>query len=284
MENKTPFSLSDFLGYLIPGSLFLYSMLIIDFLKKSDIKDITQITKEFSILDYGGIFMFIVISYLIGHILSFISAMTIEKYANWKYDYPSKFLIGIQRNRLIIKGMKWYSYFWRFIIMVSILPIVILDFILGDFFKFKNFYIKHLDEMLTSIITFKANLLFEKLGINNIDSEKDPIEGSWNSSDFFRIISHYVYENSNNNHQSIMKNNMALYGFLRNISLLFNLITWYFFLHILIFFEFSFFHLEILFILISLSYISFMAFIKFYRKYTLQAFMLLVVDEKIKQK
>ena len=48
--------------------------------------------------NFQEIFFFIIISYAIGHLLSFISSVTIEKYGNWKYGYPSKTVIGFEKN------------------------------------------------------------------------------------------------------------------------------------------------------------------------------------------
>ena len=92
---QNPFSLYDFLGYFIPGALVLYLIMIIEHLKKVNSFDITDIFECVSNPSVNQALLFIILSYVAGHFLSYISSITIEQYANWKYDYPSKYLLGL---------------------------------------------------------------------------------------------------------------------------------------------------------------------------------------------
>ena len=99
--------------------------------------------------------------------------------------------------------------------------------------------------------------------------------------DYHRVIYHYEYENSCN-HRTKMDNYVALYDFLRAITLIFtgmflfvagtglfgsNEIGLYFWIDLLV--------------LLALSYISFMSFFEFYRRFTLEAFMCLSTDKDL---
>jgi hypothetical protein len=100
---QNPFSLYDFLGYLIPGStliyLFIYLFIIIENWTNNKVENnLESIFSYVSKYNFQEIFFFIIISYAIGHLLSFISSVTIEKYGNWKYGYPSKTVIGFEKN------------------------------------------------------------------------------------------------------------------------------------------------------------------------------------------
>lgn len=280
MIKQNPFSVYDFLGYLIPGSILIYAYLIIDYLKKKTSFELSEFIATFKDLELEGIFFFIIISYTLGHLISFASSITIEKYANWRYSYPSKYLLDIEHKGYWLGCDNWKDVVWRIIMIVFLLPCVIFDWIFGQLFGFKRFYKKSLDDLLKDMIELKINRLLDKIGINKLDNPEYFDDGNANGYDFHRIITHYAYENSKN-HQAKMSNYVALYGFLRTLSLIFNLLTIYFFFRVYCFLEFTNVNILILLILGGLSYLSFMAFMKFYRRYTLEGLMIIVIDEEI---
>lgn len=130
------------------------------------------------------------------------------------------------------------------------------------------------------MVISKANRLIQQLGIDKLEDSKKYDEGKGNDFDFHRIITHYVYENSKH-HQAKMSNYVALYGFLRTLSLIFNLLAIYFSIRIICFLDFNLNNGIILFTLTGISYLSFMAFMKFYRRYTLEGLMIIVIDKDI---
>jgi hypothetical protein len=80
---QNPFSLYDFLGYLIPGSTLIYLFIIIENWTNNKVENnLESIFSYVSKYNFQEIFFFIIISYAIGHLLSFISSVTIEKYGN----------------------------------------------------------------------------------------------------------------------------------------------------------------------------------------------------------
>ncbi|RCS28518.1 hypothetical protein DUT90_00085 [Polaribacter sp. WD7] len=154
------------------------------------------------------------------------------------------------------------------------------DWIFGQLLGFKRFYTKSLDEFLQDMVVSKANRLINKLGLEKLEKPEKYDDGKGNDFDFHRIITHYAYENSKN-HQAKMSNYVALYGFLRTLSLIFNFLAIYFFIRVFFFLEFNLNNGIILFLLSGISYLSFMAFMKFYRRYTLEGLMIIVIDNEI---
>jgi hypothetical protein len=274
---QNPFSLYDFMGYFIPGATSIYLIQIVNIIKKSNSIDLNMVLNSFPTIQTEGILIFFILSYVLGHLISYISSITIEKYAVWKYGYPSKYLLDINALKFWTGAKKFHSIFWRICLIILLLPTVILDSILGHYFGFKNFYSNKLDPMLVKIIKLKTNNLLNKLGIT---TENGFEEGEGNNSDFNRIILHYTYENSKN-HQSKLTNYVAIYGFLRTFTLITNILFWYFIIHT---YFFSDFDLILVYVIISISiisYIFFMSFMKFYRRYTLEGLMLLTIDKEI---
>ncbi len=299
---QNPFSLYDLLGYLIPGSTLIYILIIIEKLGVKTEFELNEIFSSVSQYKFQEIFFFVIISYALGHILSFLSSITIEKYGNWQYGYPSKYILGFVKKSFWVLENEPTNYdenidiyeksdskkerrtmnIGRFCLILLLSPFVIMDFILGQKMNFKNFYQKGLDTYLTKVIKEKVVILINSLGFsqtNNIE-EKD-----LKKYDFHRIVTHYSFENCKE-HQFRMVNYVALYGFLRNLVLIFILASWYYFILSLksINFENS---INIPMILTNigimiLSYISFMAYMKFYRRYTLEGLMLILVDKEIK--
>jgi len=280
MIKQNPFSVYDFLGYLIPGSLVIYSYLIIDYLKNTDSFNSSEFIENFSNVKLEGVFFFIIISYTIGHLISFASSVTIEKYANWRYSYPSKYLLDIEHKGYWKSSRNWKDVLWRIVMIIVLLPCVLFDWIFGQLLGFKRFYKKSLDEFLQDMVVSKANRLIDQLGLEKLENPEKYDDGKGNDFDFHRIITHYAYENSKQ-HQAKMSNYVALYGFLRTLSLIFSLLATYFFIRVVCFLEFNLNNCIILFVLTGISYLSFMAFMKFYRRYTLEGLMIIVIDKEI---
>lgn len=272
-----PFSLYDFIGYFIPGAVSIYLIQIVNTIKKSNCVDLNIILTSFPTVKAEGILIFLIFSYVLGHLLSYISSITIEKYAVWKYGYPSKYLLDINTHKYWTGAKKFHSIFWRIFLIFILLPTVILDFILGHFFGFKIFYSSKLDPMLIKLIKFKINCLAIKLGINPKNGFEN---GEANKSDFNRIILHYTYENSKN-HQSKLSNYVSIYGFLRTLTLITNILFWYFIFHTLLYGIFDLRSYMTIIGISMVSYLFFMSFMKFYRRYTLEGLMILSIDKEI---
>lgn len=300
---QNPFSLYDFLGYLIPGSTLIYVYLIIE--KWSNNKTDFSFEKALSSLsesDFQNILFFVIIAYSLGHLISFVSSITVEKYGNWRYGYPSKTVIGYKKKSYwVMKSEPTTSltdkYLYevdtnehsrrkknvgRFILIVFILPLFLIEYLVGIKLNFKNFYSKGLDAYLMEIIKKKTICL-----INSINNNPNGLieESKLKSIDFNRVVHHYAFENSKE-HQFRMVNYVALYGFLRNLVLTFILAFWFYFIISLKTIDFDLYiNWKMIgwnFLIMIMSFISFMAYMKFYRRYTLEGLMLIVVDKEIK--
>lgn len=283
MLKQNPFSIYDFLGYFIPGALVIYIILLIfNFSSFDHPGEIFSFVGNAQILDFSNVLFFVIISYSLGHLINFSSSITIERYANWKYSYPSKYLMDLNPSHKFWIGPRKII-IWKAFLAFLIFPVTILDYFLGQYFGFKEFYTKKADKFIIEMVKSKGLVLLKKLG--------SPLTISLRDYDFHRIFSHYVYENSKN-HQSKLTNYVTLYGFLRALCFISVVFFWFLFykLFILIFLNNSdIINLdEIQIILYSLcliglcAYLFFMAFMKFYRRYTLEALMLIVIDPELK--
>lgn len=160
--------------------------------------------------------------------------------------------------------------------LIILLPTTIFDLILGDLFKFKNFYTRKLDPFLIEVIKEKGITLVNKLFKNKTDNQDvKKIRGY----DFFRIFAHYTFEHSKN-HQFKMVNYVSLYGFLRVLCLITTAAFW-FVSGIMIFTNYLEPDIWTLISIGLINYTFFMAFMKFYRRYTLEGLMLIAINEDI---
>ena len=282
MIKQSPFSIYDFLGYIIPGATLIYSYIIIEKINTDHFENIEKTLKEFDNINAEGIFIFIICSYIVGHLLSFLSSLTIEKYSNLKYNYPSKYLLELGERSNYFKKISFEkerflkdlnTNFWRLVIGILLMPVYIIDLV----FNVKKNYTKSLDPFLRTQIIIKIERLLVKLKIETFDFDLQ-------KHDFHRIILHHSFER-NTAHQFKMINYVALYGFLRNISLTSIILFWVYTYSGVKSIDFN--HpidtkiLTIIFILGFISFISFVAFVKFYRRYTLEGLMLTLIDEEI---
>lgn len=90
---KNPFSLFDFLGYIFPGAFtllvifYFVKMEPLDFVEPMYISDMMVTVKGWlnvseSIVSCS---VFLILSYILGHLVAYISSITIEKFVIWWY-------------------------------------------------------------------------------------------------------------------------------------------------------------------------------------------------------
>lgn len=287
---KNPFSIFDFLGYVFPGAFTLFSVFYfvkmnpLDFVDPMPIVDVAKTMKGWLKISEPIVScsVFLLLSYIVGHLVAYVSSITIERFVIWWYGYPSEFLMQEKGGTWHFKN-DWCSlnqnkphhykrqiaitYILRTLISLALLPIFIPT-LLIKFLGLDGFFIKSLDPFLRDVIQKKRKTLFEQLALST------PMH--YGKVDYHRVIYHYVYERSVN-HRQKMDNYVALYDFLRSMTLIFVCI----FMYILGYGIFSncvmgsYFVWSIIGLLV-VAYLFYMSFFKFYRRFTLEAFMCLV--------
>lgn len=269
---QNPFSIYDFLGYLIPGLLFTYGAL---FILNADIENIFVFPK-FN-LELDQYFIILIFSYLVGHILSYLSSVSIELYSIWTIGYPSRYILnlgfpGFWHN--IFKEKQVLKRILKLFMVFYIFPIALCDIVVRKIFKIKDLLGKSVDPIISDLINKKVN---EYL-IDNFSEEKMKEIKESNTTDFFNLIYHYTLEKYSA-HISKLNNYVALYGFTRTICFAFITLSW-----IVIVKGFGgVFSLRVTFVIFLLSLISsilYLDFNKFYRKYSLEALMAFVANYK----
>lgn len=291
---KNPFSIYDFMGYLFPGLTVLYILYYFyscrwDLFQAIRVNvlcnTIDEIDNKFS---FEKSVLIIIIAYIIGHLVSYVSSLTIEILSNRFFGYPSKYLLQKERPKYeqlwanyfkvkvdsswkpmkIIKStFVWIVYLFIFLIL---LPISLTTTTIGYLLNMNQFIIRPLDDYLISGIKTRQQELAKRIGLNLPEVNQE--------CDYHRIIMHYVYLNIPACQHKV-DNYIALYGFLRCMSFIFCMLfdTFFifgiytickFYLH-----DIAWNLIGELFLLFILSYISFLAFVKFYRRQTLENFM-----------
>lgn len=271
---QNPFSLYDFLGYFTPGAIFLYTLIAIR----------AHIDPEKYFIDYLRMYLgfdkpelyipFVILAYATGHILSFISSITVERYSIWAFGYPSKYLLGLSHGgyfstteKPLIRGIL------RTLVWLFLIPISLWDKLLGQLAGFRDLYAKKLDNLLIDILRRKIMDLIKKHG--GVADPKD--HGSATDHDYFRYVYHFAIENAPN-HFDKMQNYVALYGFLRTLTLISIFFSWALIWHFLDTPASKFIMIFLLFLSSVSSYVLFMGFTKFYRRFSLEALMAFAVS------
>ena len=265
--STNPFSLYDFLGYFLTGFLCVYLLNfgVLSGVIKSDLllnlidKFSKQNNKEFD-----DIFI-IIFCYVTGHTISFISSITIEQYNIFVYKYPSKYLLNKVGSKAgwkdyFTKGQKTKN-FHRFVLLLILAPLVIIDLIFGHFLKFKKFFTRSINNSLIPIVDKKLSKIYSErmLDINDHKGESYIID------EYFLPIYHYVIEKSDK-HNLKSQNYVALYGFLRNMTLLSMITSW----SLILFFNSSEIILSCYLLVgnLLLTYIFFLGYLKFFRLFS----------------
>lgn len=277
MINQNPFSLYDFMGYFIPGSITIFFFIHFGYFDIHYFSLAENVSIYDSNLKFDVIFFFVVFSYSVGHIINFLSSMTIEKYSNWRYNYPSKFLLGLEKEKYFKKN-NITGHLLRGFLPVLILPVSFFDLIIGHYLNLKNLYTRQLDELLVDVIKEKCEVLFRNI---YAFKSKKFTEIKMDDYDFFRIYSHYGFEYSKQ-HQNRLVNYVSLYGFLRSLAFISVLVFWMFVFKIIT--NENSFKLWYLIVVGLISYFLFMGFMKFYRRYTLEGLMIIVINKELSVK
>ncbi len=292
--DKNPFSIHDFLGYVLPGGVALLLAYMV--YKNPDNNYMTSqafidaIKNTIKALSKGGIstielsVAYIIASYIVGHIVAYLSSITIERMAIWHYNYPSVFLLADERKPRFFsdikeqrKDKKKFEAMGNLILRVAVsflfLPLTMCLLLIRGL-HLDQYFIKSLDGYLKASIKEKFKVLAKNLGISEIETTKD--------SDTHRVIYHYMYENFPG-HRAKMDNYVALYGVLRALTLIANFFILYIWkcqvCYICYHFTWDMIcnypYMMVSFMLL-IQFLFFMAFMKFYRRFTLESFMCMV--------
>lgn len=270
---QNPFSFYDFLGYLIPGAVFLYGVLLTLGHLAPDTTALEFVTTKLS-FDKAEIYIpFVLLAYIAGHFLSFVSSITIERYSIWAHGYPSKYLLGLpSKGYLKVEQNKKLRKVMRVLVFIILAPVSILDWLLGHKAGMRELYAKPLDKLLICVLRQRIESLID----DHAQVADRESHGKAGQIDFFRYAYHYAVENADN-HVPKMQNYVALYGFLRTLTLLSLMLFWIVIWHL---FTSNMSYLQIglvVFVASGLTYLLFMGFVKFYRRFSLEALMAMAV-------
>jgi hypothetical protein len=216
-----------------------------------------------------------ILAYIAGHLLSFLSSITVERYALRQLGYPSHYLLRLpsgayakeepdRKAARVVAG----------IVGALLLPITLPEQILSKL-GLRELYAKPLDSLLVAIIATKLeHLLRDGTGIEPTDVGKS------SEHDFFRYVYHFAVENAPN-HLSKMQNYVALYGFLRTISFV-AVVNFWVMVGIRIAGRVSLWTAGWYCLLTGgVAFLAFLAFSKFYRRFTLEALMAMSAVHKV---
>lgn len=263
---QNPFSFYDFLGYMIPGAVFLYLTILIfresDFLSTFHINDMSNSSNQLV-----NFIPAVICAYLTGHVLAVGSSAVIESFSKRTNGYPSTFLFAVKPDFYIEKDFFIKTMGW-FVLWIIILPISFLQIVLKDILKIEIFnQAKSLPDELRKV-TFKkcTKILESEIGV---DISKMKLEKGIDG-DYLRLLYHFVFENSER-HSGKLQNYVALYGLTRNVSFVFVLVFWG--AASSMFKGDIPFNPQLLFFLSLLSYVFYIGFVKFYRRYSLEVIM-----------
>ncbi|MCW0921477.1 hypothetical protein OK411_13910 [Pseudomonas sp. RG1] len=265
---QNPFSFYDFLGYFVPGSLFVY--LLISMFSHAAIKD-SSLIKFVSVSDLKGVELYtplILLAYISGHFINFLSAMTVEKHLNWMYGFPSKTLLGIYQDSYFTSGND--SAKKNLIIAVValvLLPISVVDFFVNYILGVKGLVNKELDPMMKTIIKTKVALI-----LSSYAGLKSPPIEPVRETNYFLFVYHFALEYSVN-HVPKMQNYVALFGLMRTLTFYFVILFWVALWHLIYSGANVFVIVVSVLSMAFVSYTFYLGFIKFYRRFTLEALM-----------
>lgn len=289
--SKNPFSLYDFLGYFVPGAFMLFALMV----ASNDNKELVRVIGDIDMdsvskicdlkMDSISVLLFAIVSYIIGHFLSYTSSITIELLSNRLFQYPSKYLLKIkgeecneckEKRHGVFQRLFLGKGFWGGLLLVIsfvvCMPVSLPMLVFAHCECINNYLTRPLDKEWINAIKNKLQLYACMIGeCTSFDCPQ---------CDSHLMIMHYVNINVPNATRKV-DNYVALYGFLRSMSMA----------------------LSILFIMVSFSslnavktgaaidrniictlcvlalapIVAYLAYLKFYRRHTLENLMAFLV-------
>lgn len=293
--NKNPFSIYDFLGYLFPGLIFLVMIFFISHTKSAPIDEYFDFWKYKVLLKSGKEYdwwestVFIIVSsYVVGHIVAYLSSSTVEYFTNHLFGYPSHYLLHEEVNNYGSVFSRYFSsptlgnFVWRILVMLILLPVTFVMLVLGIKFSLINFIVRPLDDYVRNSILHKLNELSNTLSLQQPDVNSN--------ADYHRIVMHYVYLNISACQRKV-DNYVAMYGFLRAITLIVCIFIDYMLVDQIIYsieilkangFAHSTINWDgvwIFVVMVVVANLLYMGFVKFYRRFTLENYMALLTEK-----
>lgn len=265
---QNPFSIYDFLGYLIPGILFVFGLIF--FIKVDFCKAPTLPINDVKIDQYV---VLLFLCYLAGHLLSYLSSISLEFYSIWSLGFPSRYLLGYSIpgfwGNLFKKGKRNIIICIAKILMcIYIFPAVITDLFIRKILRTTSILGKAIDKASSNLINDKIlNFIVKNFDTGKIES-KEKLE---KPIDFFRFIYHYTSEKSTV-HFGKMQNYVALYGFTRTVCFTSITLLWVLIVQ-LVFFGYQGYMASYIIGLLIISGVLYIDFNKLYRKFSLEALM-----------
>lgn len=222
------FTAYDVLGYLVPGLAF-FALIDSSFAFHTQNMELSYeaITGRYLTVSWKSAIPLALVSYFIGHLISFVSSMTIERYARWRYGHPMKFLLDDSSGypRFFDAGGKsiGWSRALRFVTAFALAPISIFESLLLFSGILRN-YIRSMGPDLASVVKAALAWLRNKAGMVSDPSKEYPAE-------FESLAINYTLEAAPS-HIYTLRNYVVLYGFLRSMTLVLVFATWGISLHV----------------------------------------------------
>lgn len=228
IPKQNPFSLYDFIGYFIPGAIFVFLILVFD-TEDLDNCEICMFIEKIAVAcgnsplqGITSILFFFTVSYVMGQIISILSNIIIEesKFCNF-HNYLYYILLKAKNLEQIPEGK---CNFFSFLLIYVPVYEKIFETLGARRLQHRDALDKIRRHSIRSCVKkiFKSVFyLPSPIKENNI-FDFDPKNPDAN---YFELLYHFVIE-KDAGHLYKIQNYVALYGFMRNMSMVFCLLSW----------------------------------------------------------
>ena len=221
---QLPFTIYDIIGYLAPGVLWLWAILAVApmfGIERVEFRDFALITEG----TFGKLLaaiIFLIVAFLTGHIINYISSLTIEELAKYFFGFPSFYIVrhytkekygreysiidNVKSAREKYSRMFWIVIFVALPISLTVLTLHKTNFIQNSVKALHPRFIEILDKIFPKVVALRSGKGFVIPFEDISDSTKD--------TDWLRFVAFEVL-NNNATAQYRMYNYVTIYGFLR---------------------------------------------------------------------
>lgn len=260
--DKTPITAYDIIGYLVPGiTLFGLSLYSWNGLKAFDKIDVGVS----NLGDASIIIISIILSYIAGHCIAVVSALSLERIVILYFKFPSYYLLNEDKKCDVVNRVRAENKL-KLSLLILLNPLQFLSYFILVCLDFHSHFVKTMSKSHIEILKY---VVARKYGIN-ISND--------NGLSWFGFVEKNVILDSQIG-ASRMYNYMNLYGFCRNMSVCFSLLL-YFSICSAIYSTSSPKHISVFIALLAAgSIILSLGFLKFFRRYSQEAIMVFISKE-----
>ena len=236
---------------------------------------------HYGALSWANLVPLLLLAYFLGHMVSFVSSITVEKHAAWMHGAPAKVLLWGKKGEYLDASKSQnptVSKALHLVIFIFLLPISFVEIVAGRWLRLSRNYIRPADPLIKKAFLRAMSRLLDKMGIKVGEINRS---SPW-EYEVERLAIHCALERAPA-HVSSLRNYVVLFGFLRAMCLIMVAVFWAVQLHFILRHDYFGFSMSF-FLGSALVFICYAGYLKFQFRYYYEGIMAIIATSPLEPK